>query len=91
MTYYAVIDTNVLVSFFITKNTDSPIIQVVNAIRDNIIIPLFEESILEEYISYALKNDCHQPPSEAPKRAGDLVIRYASGLKPGNVFQISRI
>lgn len=49
MTYYAVIDTNVLVSYFITKNTDSPIVQVVNAIRDNIIIPLFEESILEEY------------------------------------------
>lgn len=49
MIYYAVIDTNVLVSYFITKNTDSPIIRVVNAIRDNIIIPLFEESILEEY------------------------------------------
>lgn len=50
MIYYTVIDTNVLVSYFITKNTDSPIIRVVNAIRDNIIIPLFEESILEEYI-----------------------------------------
>ena len=49
MTYYAVIDTNVLVSYFITKNTDSPVVKVINAIRDNVIIPLFEDSILEEY------------------------------------------
>ena len=49
MKHYAVIDTNVLVSSLITHNGDSPVVKVVNAIRDNVVIPLFDESILAEY------------------------------------------
>lgn len=49
MTHYAVIDTNVLVSALLTKNSDSPVVKVVDAIRENVIIPLFDESILAEY------------------------------------------
>jgi len=49
MKHYAVIDTNVLVSALLTKNSDSPVVKVVNAIRENIVIPLFDESILMEY------------------------------------------
>lgn len=49
MKHYAVIDTNVLVSALLTKNSDSPVVKVVNAIRENVVIPLFDESILAEY------------------------------------------
>ena len=49
MKHYAVIDTNVLVSALLTNNGDSPVVKVVNAIRENVIIPLFDESILKEY------------------------------------------
>ena len=49
MKYYAVIDTNVLVSALLTRNSDSPVVKVINAIRENEVIPLFDESILAEY------------------------------------------
>ena len=49
MKHYAVIDTNVLVSTLLTRNCDSPVVKVVDAIRDNVVIPLFDESILAEY------------------------------------------
>ena len=49
MKYYAVIDTNVLVSALLTRNSDSPVVKVVNAIRENEVIPLYDESILAEY------------------------------------------
>lgn len=49
MKYYAVIDTNVLVSSLLTSNSDSPVVQVVNAVRSNEIIPMYNDVILEEY------------------------------------------
>lgn len=49
MKHFAVIDTNVLVSALLTKNSDSPVVKVVEAIRENIVIPLFNETILTEY------------------------------------------
>lgn len=49
MKHYAVIDTNVLVSALLTKNGDSPVVKVVEAIRENVVIPLFDDSILAEY------------------------------------------
>ena len=49
MRVYAVFDTNVLVSSLLTKNTDSATAQVVNAISDGVIIPLYNQEILDEY------------------------------------------
>lgn len=49
MTYYAVIDTNVLVSSLLTKNGNSPVVKVVDAIRDSKVIPMFNEEIFAEY------------------------------------------
>lgn len=45
MKHYAVIDTNVLVSALLTMNSDSPVVKVVNAIRENIVIPLFDKHL----------------------------------------------
>ena len=49
MKYYAVIDTNVIVAALLTKNKDSATLQVVNAVLDGTIIPLYHQDILAEY------------------------------------------
>lgn len=49
MRYYAVFDTNVLVSSLLTKRRDSATALVVNAISDGVIVPLYNQEILSEY------------------------------------------
>ena len=49
MTYYAVIDTNVIVSSLLTTNPDSTIIKVINCVRQDLIIPMYDDTILAEY------------------------------------------
>lgn len=46
---YAVIDTNVIVSSLITKNPESPTMQIVKALWQGLITPLYNEAILTEY------------------------------------------
>ena len=50
MKYYAVIDTNVLVSSLLTKNDNSPVVKIIHAIRNSTIIPMFNADILAEYV-----------------------------------------
>lgn len=47
MKYLAVFDTNVLVSSLLTRHPDSATAVVVNMIADRVIIPLYNEDILE--------------------------------------------
>ena len=49
MEYYAVIDTNVLVSALLSKNEASPTVKVLDAVFDGKIIPLYHQDILAEY------------------------------------------
>ena len=49
MRYYAVFDTNVLVSSLLTKQTDTATAQVVDAISTGDIVPLYNQEILNEY------------------------------------------
>ena len=49
MRYYAVFDTNVLVSSLLTKRRDSATALVVNAISDGVIVPFYNQEILSEY------------------------------------------
>lgn len=49
MKYYAVIDTNVLLSALLSKNTDSATVKVLDAVFDGTIIPLYHQAILYEY------------------------------------------
>ena len=46
---FAVFDTNVLIAALLSKHADSATVQVVNAIADNRIIPLYNYDILAEY------------------------------------------
>jgi putative PIN family toxin of toxin-antitoxin system len=45
----AVIDTNVLVSSFISKNPNSPTVRIIKAIAEGIFIPVYSDDILSEY------------------------------------------
>lgn len=47
--YYAVIDTNVLVSALLTRNTASPTVAILNLILDGTIRPVYNDEILSEY------------------------------------------
>ena len=49
MRYYAVFDTNVLVSSLLTKKTGTATAKVVDAIAEQRIVPLYSEEILREY------------------------------------------
>jgi len=49
MRYYAVFDTNVLISSLLTKKTDTATAQVVDAIAAGKIIPLYNQAILNDY------------------------------------------
>ena len=46
---YAVIDTNIFVSSFITKSSTSPTRRVINSLFDGKIKPLYNDDILQEY------------------------------------------
>jgi len=49
MEYYAVIDTNVLLSALLSKNEDSATVRVLDAVFEGKIIPLYHQDILAEY------------------------------------------
>ena len=49
MKYYAVVDTNVLISALLSKNEDSATVKVMGAVFDGRIIPLYHRDILAEY------------------------------------------
>lgn len=49
MEYYAVIDTNVLLSALLSKKEDSATVRVLDAVFEGKIIPLYHQDILMEY------------------------------------------
>lgn len=56
MKYYAVLDTNVLISSLLTQKTDTATALVINAVAEGDIIPLYNEDIIGEY-EEVLKRD----------------------------------
>ena len=49
MKYYAVIDTNVLVSYLLSHNNDSSVVKVMELVKDETIVPLIHPEIIKEY------------------------------------------
>lgn len=47
--FYAVIDTNVIVSALLAKHPDSAPVQVIEQVFDRVIVPMFNDEILSEY------------------------------------------
>lgn len=59
MKYYAVVDTNVLISALLSKNEDSATVKVMNAVFDGRIIPLYHRDILSEYAEVLHRKKFH--------------------------------
>ncbi|MBR1529703.1 MAG: putative toxin-antitoxin system toxin component, PIN family [Oscillospiraceae bacterium] len=67
MICYAVIDTNVLVSALITKHPDSAPLQIMKAVFSGKIIPLYHETIIEEYLEVLSRPKFHLHPDTIRK------------------------
>ena len=85
MTYYAVIDTNVFISALLSKQPDSATVQVLDAVIDGKIIPLYHEDILAEYdevlhrSKFHFKEETIQVVLNAVKQFGIEVFPQPSG------------
>ena len=85
MEYYAVIDTNVLVSALLSKNEDSATVKVLDAVFDGKIIPLYHQDILIEYDEVLHRKKIHlqeeviQIVLNAVKQYGILVYPQPTG------------
>ena len=73
MIYYAVIDTNVIVSSFLKKGSIPD--QVVSLALEGPIVPLLHENILKEYNDVLLRNKFGIPEEEISVFINDIVNR----------------
>lgn len=69
MNYLVVIDTNVLISALLSKHSDVATVQVLNAVFDGTIIPVFNDEILAEY-----DNVLHRPKFKFPDSSIQLLL-----------------
>lgn len=58
---YAVIDTNVLVSALLSRHSDSSTVQVIRAVFESHICPLYNEEIIAEYEDVLSRDKFHFP------------------------------
>lgn len=73
MTYYAVIDTNVLISALLKENSVPA--KIIEYIADGIIIPLVSDNIIREYVSVTGRAKFHFPPVNVRKMIDDIMAR----------------
>ncbi len=85
MEYYAVIDTNVLLSALLSKNEDSATVRVLDAVFEGKIIPLYHQDILTEYDDvlhrekFHLQEEVIQTVLDAIKQYGIQVFPQPTG------------
>lgn len=75
MKVYAVIDTNVLVSALFTRNPESATTKVIRALADGLIIPVYNEQIIDEYQNVLSREKFHITPIER-KKLFDFIRAY---------------
>ena len=71
MSVYAVYDTNVLVSAFLSRQADSAVVLAVEALFAGRVIPLYNADILQEY-----RDVLRRDKFRLPEQLIDKVIRY---------------
>lgn len=81
MDYYAVIDTNVLLSALLSKREDSATVKVLDAVFDGKIIPLYHQDILAEYNEVLHREKFHLP-EELIRKIIDAVRQYGEEVYP---------
>lgn len=87
MRYYAVFDTYVLISSLLTKRTDTATAQVVDAISSGLIIPLYNQEILDEYtdVLYRAKFSFSE---ESIGRLMTMIRQYGLAVNPSPTGEI---
>ena len=71
-TYYAVIDTNVLVSALLSRNMASPTVAILNLILDGTIMPVYNDEILSEYTEVLSRGQFHFSPVQIDAALGAI-------------------
>ena len=77
---YAVIDTNVIVSSFLSRHSDSATVQVVRAVVEGSIIPLYNEEIISEYRD-VLSRDYIKPYAKNADELIEVIIEQGLDLE----------
>lgn len=81
MEYYAVIDTNVLLSALLSKREDSATVKVLDAVFDGRIIPLYHQEILAEYDEVLHREKFHLR-GELIRKIIDAIRQYGVEVFP---------
>ena len=85
MRYYAVFDTNVLVSSLLTKKRDSATALVVDAIADGVIVPLYSREVIDEY-----EDVLHRPKfpfnRKTVRNLIDMIRQFGRAVSPENSY-----
>ena len=81
MKYYAVIDTNVLLSALLSKKEDSATVKVLDAVFEGKIIPLYHQDILREY-NEVLHRDKFRLQEEVIRTVLDAIRQYGIEVFP---------
>lgn len=81
MEYYAVIDTNVLLSALLSKNEDSATVRVLDAVFEGRIIPLYHQDILIEYNEVLHREKFHLQ-EEVIQTVLDAIEQYGTPVFP---------
>lgn len=88
MLCYAVIDTNVLVAALISKNPNSPTVEVLEAIHDGRIVPLYHSEMIAEYSDVLRRSKFHQS-TERVDHIVNFIKQYGVEVSPtptGEIF-----
>ena len=81
MKYYAVIDTNVIVSALISRSNDAPTVRVLKEVLNGRLIPLYHAEILHEY-NEVLSRDKFHLDKELIKTVIDSIITNGKEVFP---------
>ena len=87
MRYYAVFDTNVLISSLLTKRADTATAQVIDAISTGDIIPLYSQEILNEY-DEVLHRDKFSFSEERIRRILIMIQQFGLPVNPSPTGEI---
>lgn len=88
MLCYAVIDTNVLVAALISKNPNSPTVEVLEAIHDGRNVPLYHSEMITEYNDVLRRSKFHQS-AERVDHIVNFIKQYGVEVSPtptGEIF-----
>ena len=81
MSYYAVIDTNVLVSALMSNNKEAATVQLLERLIKGEIIPVYSGSIIQEYWD-VLKRKKFAFPEETVRRTMETIVKYGASVDP---------